>query len=76
MIWLHARTGSVLVSTGRDLSERLLARRILVKDTHGATIRIAPPLVASEADIDLIVSGIDDSLRESAGAHSSSGPQI
>ncbi len=59
--------------TGRELSERLLARRILVKDTHGATIRIAPPLVASEADIDLIVSGIEDSLREAAGAQPASG---
>ncbi|MFE1438001.1 ornithine--oxo-acid transaminase [Streptomyces sp. NPDC058739] len=38
--------------TGREVSERLLERRVLVKDTHGHTIRIAPPLVISEEDLD------------------------
>ncbi|NED81334.1 aminotransferase class III-fold pyridoxal phosphate-dependent enzyme, partial [Streptomyces sp. SID11233] len=38
--------------TGRELSERLLDRRVLVKDTHGSTIRLAPPLVISEEDLD------------------------
>jgi ornithine--oxo-acid transaminase len=38
--------------TGREVSERLMARGVLVKDTHGATIRIAPPLVVSEEDLD------------------------
>ncbi|GGU82903.1 ornithine--oxo-acid transaminase [Streptomyces albospinus] len=37
---------------GRTVSERLLARGVLVKDTHGATIRIAPPLVISKEDLD------------------------
>ncbi|MGD3106800.1 ornithine--oxo-acid transaminase [Streptomyces sp. YGL11-2] len=37
---------------GRTVSERLLARGVLVKDTHGATIRIAPPLVISREDLD------------------------
>ncbi|WP_043265746.1 ornithine--oxo-acid transaminase [Streptomyces sp. CT34] len=37
---------------GRAVSERLLARGVLVKDTHGATIRIAPPLVISKEDLD------------------------
>lgn len=37
--------------TGRDIAERLLARRVLVKETHGQTLRIAPPLVISEADL-------------------------
>ena len=31
--------------TGRQVAEKLLARGVLVKDTHGQTIRIAPPLV-------------------------------
>ncbi|MBN9325773.1 MAG: ornithine--oxo-acid transaminase, partial [Cellulomonas sp.] len=30
-------------ATGRGLAERLLARGVLAKDTHGATIRLAPP---------------------------------
>ncbi|MYT33292.1 ornithine--oxo-acid transaminase [Streptomyces sp. MspMP-M5] len=37
---------------GRAVSERLLARGVLVKDTHGATIRIAPPLVIGKEDLD------------------------
>ncbi|MFE9658896.1 MULTISPECIES: ornithine--oxo-acid transaminase [unclassified Streptomyces] len=38
--------------TGREISERLLAKGVLVKDTHGSTIRIAPPLVIAEKDLD------------------------
>ncbi|MFE1767687.1 ornithine--oxo-acid transaminase [Streptomyces angustmyceticus] len=38
--------------TGRDVSEQLMERRVLVKDTHGATIRLAPPLVISKEDLD------------------------
>jgi ornithine--oxo-acid transaminase len=38
--------------TGREISERLMDRRVLVKDTHGSTIRIAPPLVISKEDLD------------------------
>ncbi|MEU6279051.1 ornithine--oxo-acid transaminase [Streptomyces sp. NPDC047028] len=38
--------------TGREVSERLMDRGVLVKDTHGATIRIAPPLIVSEEDLD------------------------
>ncbi|MET9933545.1 MULTISPECIES: ornithine--oxo-acid transaminase [unclassified Streptomyces] len=38
--------------TGREISERLLDRGVLVKDTHGSTIRIAPPLVITKEDLD------------------------
>ncbi|MDQ1048057.1 ornithine--oxo-acid transaminase [Streptomyces sp. V4I2] len=38
--------------TGREVSERLMDLGVLVKDTHGATIRIAPPLVIGEEDLD------------------------
>ncbi|MFD8075377.1 ornithine--oxo-acid transaminase [Streptomyces sp. NPDC059718] len=38
--------------TGRQVSERLLERGVLVKDTHGSTIRLAPPLVISKEDLD------------------------
>ncbi|MFC9282900.1 ornithine--oxo-acid transaminase [Streptomyces collinus] len=40
------------VGTGREVSERLMDRGVLVKDTHGATVRIAPPLVIGEQDLD------------------------
>ena len=38
--------------TGRELSERLLERGVLVKDTHGRTVRLAPPLMVAKEDLD------------------------
>ncbi|GAA3683869.1 ornithine--oxo-acid transaminase [Yimella lutea] len=52
------------VMSGRDLSVALMHRGVLVKDTHGSTVRIAPPLVASESDIDLIADSISESLAD------------
>ncbi|MEV6576963.1 ornithine--oxo-acid transaminase [Streptomyces sp. NPDC051582] len=46
--------------TGRQISEALMERGVLVKDTHGSTIRIAPPLVIAKEDLDW---GLDQ-LRE------------
>ncbi len=39
------------VGTGREVCEALMARGVLAKDTHGSTIRLAPPLVIDEADL-------------------------
>jgi ornithine--oxo-acid transaminase len=39
------------VMTGRQASEKLMARGMLAKDTHGTTIRLAPPLVIEEEEI-------------------------
>lgn len=49
--------------TGRGLSERLLARRVLVKDTHGQTIRLAPPLTIARNDLDWALDQLTDALR-------------
>jgi len=38
--------------TARQVVERLLARGILSKDTHGTVVRFAPPLVIDRADLD------------------------
>jgi ornithine--oxo-acid transaminase len=38
--------------TGREISEKLMDRGVLVKDTHGVTVRIAPPLVIGKDDLD------------------------
>ncbi|MFF4251239.1 ornithine--oxo-acid transaminase [Streptomyces sp. NPDC001663] len=38
--------------TGREVSEKLMDRGVLVKDTQGATVRIAPPLVIGKEDLD------------------------
>ena len=43
------------VGTGREIAERLLGRGVLAKDTHGQTIRIAPPLVVRATELDWAV---------------------
>jgi ornithine--oxo-acid transaminase len=37
--------------TGRQASVALMARGVLAKDTHGSTIRLAPPLVVTPAEV-------------------------
>jgi ornithine--oxo-acid transaminase len=44
--------------TGRQMSEALMERGILAKDTHGSTVRFAPPLVASDEDIAGLVAAV------------------
>lgn len=39
------------VPSGRAVCEELLVRGVLAKDTHGNTIRLAPPLTIDEADL-------------------------
>ena len=39
------------IGTGREVCEALMARGVLAKDTHGSTIRLAPPLVISPEDL-------------------------
>ncbi len=52
------------VISGRQMCERLVEHQVLAKDTHGSTIRLAPPLVCSEDDIDLLVDAIAAVLSE------------
>ncbi len=52
--------------TGRDLSERLMARGILAKDTHGSTIRLAPPLVVSEDEVGMLVDAVTGALVDAS----------
>lgn len=49
--------------TGRELIERMADRGVLAKDTHGSTIRLAPPLVITETEIGHLVDVLRDSLR-------------
>lgn len=49
--------------TGREACERLMARGVLAKDTHGATIRLAPPLVVTEDDVRFAVARLAEVLR-------------
>jgi len=52
------------LATGREVCERLMTRGVLVKDTHGSTIRFAPPIVASEQDLDFAVQQLAEVLEE------------
>jgi ornithine--oxo-acid transaminase len=52
------------LGTGRAVCERLAARGVLAKDTHGSTIRLAPPLVISDADLDLALDALADALSD------------
>jgi ornithine--oxo-acid transaminase len=45
--------------TGREACERLAERGVLAKDTHGSTIRLAPPLVVTPDDLDWAVQQLD-----------------
>ena len=49
--------------SGRDLCEGLMARGILAKDTHGSTIRLAPPLVVTEDEVGMLADAVADVLR-------------
>jgi len=50
------------LATGREVSERLMERGILVKDTHGSTIRMAPPLVVTAEEITWAVNQLAEVL--------------
>lgn len=39
------------VGTGREISQRLMREGVLVKDTHGSTIRLAPPLTITPEEL-------------------------
>ncbi|HEY3611655.1 MAG TPA: ornithine--oxo-acid transaminase [Pseudonocardiaceae bacterium] len=46
--------------TGRAASLALAGRGVLCKETHDATLRVAPPLMISEADLDRGIDAIAD----------------
>ncbi|MEV0716123.1 ornithine--oxo-acid transaminase [Asanoa sp. NPDC050611] len=49
--------------TGREACERLAERGILAKDTHGSTLRLAPPLIIDKDDIDVAVAALRAILK-------------
>ena len=56
------------VGTGKQISLRLAERGVLVKDTHGSTLRFAPPLVITAEEIDWATGQFADVLADS-GSH-------
>jgi ornithine--oxo-acid transaminase len=49
--------------TGREACERLMAAGVLAKDTHGSTIRLAPPLVVSTDEVDWAIDRLVEVVR-------------
>ncbi len=56
------------LGTGKQVSLRLAERGVLVKDTHGSTLRFAPPLVITAEEIDWAIGQFAGVLTE-AGSH-------
>ncbi|OMC28198.1 ornithine--oxo-acid transaminase [Mycobacterium colombiense] len=54
------------LGTGKEISLRLADHGVLVKDTHGSTLRFAPPLVVTAQEIEWAVGRLAAVLREAA----------
>ncbi|MDQ1547011.1 MAG: ornithine--oxo-acid transaminase, partial [Actinomycetota bacterium] len=55
------------LGTGRQVCELLMGRGVLAKDTHGSTIRLAPPIVVEAEDLDWAVDQLEAVLAELRG---------
>ncbi|MDY1003824.1 ornithine--oxo-acid transaminase [Curtobacterium sp. CFBP9011] len=54
------------LGTGKQVAKELAARGVLVKDTHGSTIRFAPPLVVTDEEIATAMQALGAVLRDLA----------
>ncbi|MDN5762834.1 MAG: ornithine--oxo-acid transaminase [Microlunatus sp.] len=52
------------LGTGRQVSQALMERGLLVKDTQGSTIRMAPPLVVTADELTWLVDQLSEVLGE------------
>lgn len=52
------------LGTGREACEALMRRGVLAKDTHGSTIRLAPPIVVEHDDLDWAVDQLEAALAD------------
>jgi ornithine--oxo-acid transaminase len=50
--------------SARDFCERLMARGILSKDTHGTVVRIAPPLIIGDEEVGIAVAAFAAVLQD------------
>ncbi|MDO4606068.1 MAG: ornithine--oxo-acid transaminase [Bowdeniella nasicola] len=65
-LWAGIDVEPELQQTGRQLCEQLAERGMLCKDTHGSTIRLAPPLTISEEDLHHAMDILSDVLDAQA----------
>ncbi|WP_405964933.1 ornithine--oxo-acid transaminase [Streptomyces sp. NBC_00723] len=54
------------LGTGREVSERLMREGVLVKDTHGSTIRLAPPLTITGEELASALATLESVLTRDA----------
>ncbi|MER5193581.1 ornithine--oxo-acid transaminase [Streptomyces sp. NPDC002755] len=54
------------LGTGREVSERLMREGVLVKDTHGSTIRLAPPLTITGEELASALATLEKVLTRDA----------
>ena len=54
------------LGTAKEICYRLMERAVLAKDTHGHTIRFAPPLVITEDDLDQVIAHTITAFEEAA----------
>ncbi|TAM62281.1 ornithine--oxo-acid transaminase [bacterium] len=54
--------GVDLYGPARPLANALRERGVLAKDTHGTVLRIAPPLVIEDAEIDMLLSAFAEAI--------------
>lgn len=52
------------LGTGKQISHALAGRGVLVKDTHGSTLRFAPPIVVTADEIDWAIDALGAVLAE------------
>ncbi len=53
-------------ASGREVCMRLAKHGVLAKDTGGSTLRLSPPLVVTEADIDFLCGALRATVKELA----------
>lgn len=49
--------------TGREVSERMAARGVIAKETHGNTLRLAPPLTITEAELHQVMDALAEAVQ-------------
>ncbi|MET7650286.1 MULTISPECIES: ornithine--oxo-acid transaminase [unclassified Streptomyces] len=52
------------LGTGREVSERLMREGVLVKDTHGSTVRLAPPLTITGEELASALAALERVLSQ------------
>ena len=62
-LWVGAEIDPAF-ATARDVCERLVAKRVLSKETHDTVVRLAPPLVIAREDLDWAIDRFAEVLGE------------